>query len=120
MNIHHIRNATAILDYGGKKFLIDPMLAEKGTLPPFISKGPFPSPRKDQMNPLVDLPMPVEDIINGIDAVIVTHLHLDHWDDIAKEVLPKEIKLFVQDENDANEIRLYGFKMWRYYEKTQF
>lgn len=110
MNIHHIRNATAILDYGGKKFLIDPMLAEKGTLPPFISKGPFPSPRKDQMNPLVDLPMPVEDIINGIDAVIVTHLHLDHWDDIAKEVLPKEIKLFVQDENDANEIRLYGFK----------
>ncbi|MFP9075763.1 MBL fold metallo-hydrolase, partial [Enterococcus faecalis] len=63
-----------------------------------------------QMNPLVDLPMPVEDIINGIDAVIVTHLHLDHWDDIAKEVLPKEIKLFVQDENDANEIRLYGFK----------
>lgn len=67
MNIHHIRNATAILDYGGKKFLIDPMLAEKGTLPPFISKGPFPSPRKDQMNPLVDLPMPVEDIINGID-----------------------------------------------------
>ncbi len=29
MNIHHIRNATAILDYGGKKFLIDPMLAEK-------------------------------------------------------------------------------------------
>ena len=33
-------------------------------------------------------------IINGIDAVIVTHLHLDHWDDIAKEVLPKEIKLF--------------------------
>ncbi len=36
------------------------MLAEKGTLPPFISKGPFPSPRKDQMNPLVDLPMPVK------------------------------------------------------------
>lgn len=29
MNIHHIRNATAILDYGGKKFLIDPMLAKK-------------------------------------------------------------------------------------------
>ena len=45
------------------------------------------------MNPLVDLPMPVEDIINGIDAVIVTHLHLDHWDDIAKEVLPKRNKI---------------------------
>lgn len=41
MNIHHIRNATAILDYGGKKFLIDPMLAEKGTLPPLFRKVLF-------------------------------------------------------------------------------
>ena len=70
------------------------MLAEKEHFHHLFRRVAFPSPRKDQMNPLVDLPMPVEDIINGIDAVIVTHLHLDHWDDIAKEVLPKEIKLF--------------------------
>jgi L-ascorbate metabolism protein UlaG (beta-lactamase superfamily) len=30
MNITHIRNATQIIDYAGKKFLIDPMLADKG------------------------------------------------------------------------------------------
>lgn len=89
MNIHHIRNATAILDYGGK-ILIDPMLAEKEHFHHLFRKV-LSITKKDQMNPLVDLPMPVEDIINGIDAVIVTHLHLDHWDDIAKEVLPKEI-----------------------------
>ena len=30
MDIKLIRNATLILEYAGKKFLIDPMLAEKG------------------------------------------------------------------------------------------
>ena len=33
MNIHQIRNATIVVEYAGKKFLIDPMLAEKGTIP---------------------------------------------------------------------------------------
>lgn len=35
MNITHIRNATQIIDYAGKKFLIDPMLADKGAWPGF-------------------------------------------------------------------------------------
>ena len=30
MNITHIRNATQIIHYAGKRFLIDPMLADKG------------------------------------------------------------------------------------------
>ena len=45
--------------------------------------------RQDQNNPLVSLPTSVDDIINDVDAVIVTHLHLDHYDDVAKEVLTK-------------------------------
>ena len=35
MRIHHIRNATVVVNYAGKKFLVDPFLSEKGTLPPF-------------------------------------------------------------------------------------
>ena len=35
MNITQIRNATIIVQYAGKKFLIDPMLADKGAYPPF-------------------------------------------------------------------------------------
>ncbi|STV29932.1 metallo-beta-lactamase domain protein [Klebsiella pneumoniae] len=35
MNITHIRNATQIIDYAGKRFLIDPMLADKGAWPGF-------------------------------------------------------------------------------------
>lgn len=110
MNIHLIRNATIVVKYAGKKFLIDPMLAEKGTLPPFGSSvGLPPAPREDQNNPLVSLPISVDNIIQDIDAVIVTHLHLDHWDDAAKEALPKDIKLFVQNDEDAAEAQKDGF-----------
>ena len=105
MEIQQIRNATIVLTYGGKKFLIDPMLAEKGTYPPFPN-----SPRQDQNNPLVELPTSIDNIINGIDAVIVTHLHYDHWDEAAVKALPKDIKLFAQNEEDAKEIRKAGFQ----------
>jgi L-ascorbate metabolism protein UlaG (beta-lactamase superfamily) len=105
MKIHQIRNATMVVQYAGKKFLIDPMLSEKGTYPPFPN-----SPRQDQTNPLVSLPTSIDNIIQNIDAVIVTHLHLDHWDDAAKEALPKDIKLFSQNEEDAAEIRNAGFQ----------
>ncbi len=37
-------------------------------------------------------------------------MHLDHWDDVAKEVLPKDIKMFVQNEEDAAEIKKAGFQ----------
>lgn len=105
MNIEHIRNATVVLEYAGKKFLIDPMLADKGAYPPFPN-----APRDDQYNPLVELPTSVDNIIKDIDAVIVTHLHYDHWDEAAMEVLPKDIKLFSQNEEDAAEIRKAGFQ----------
>ncbi|MED3980257.1 MBL fold metallo-hydrolase [Priestia megaterium] len=105
MKITHIRNATLIVEYGGKTFLIDPMLAKKGTYPPFPN-----SIRQDQNNPLVNLPISVEEIIDGVDAVIVTHLHLDHFDDAAKQALPKDIKMFVQNEEDAAAVKEAGFK----------
>ncbi|MEW4238845.1 MBL fold metallo-hydrolase [Priestia sp. TRN 1309] len=105
MKITHIRNATLLVEYGGKTFLIDSMLAEKGTYPPFPN-----SIRQDQNNPLVSLPLSVEEIIEGIDAVILTHLHLDHFDDAAKQALPNDIKMFVQNEEDAAVVRADGFK----------
>ncbi|MHA6487641.1 MBL fold metallo-hydrolase [Bacillus vallismortis] len=105
MNIQQIRNATLVVEYAGKTFLIDPMLAEKGAYPPFPN-----APRQDQNNPLVELPTSVDNIIHHIDAVIVTHLHYDHWDEAAKELLPKDIKLFSQNEEDATEFRNGGFK----------
>jgi L-ascorbate metabolism protein UlaG (beta-lactamase superfamily) len=105
MEIQQIRNATLVVQYAGKKFLIDPFLADKGTYPPFPN-----SLRQDQKNPLVSLPTSIDNIISNVNAVIVTHLHLDHFDDTAKYVLPKDIKVFVQNEDDAKEVRSAGFK----------
>ncbi|MEE4569892.1 MBL fold metallo-hydrolase [Paenibacillus polymyxa] len=104
MNIQQIRNATIIVEYAGKKFLVDPMLSDKGSLPPFPN-----SARQDQNNPLIELPVSIDSLVKDIDAVIVTHLHLDHWDDAAKAALPKGIKLFSQNEEDAAAIRADGF-----------
>lgn len=110
MKLTHVRNATSLLQYNGVTFLVDPMLSEKGTYKPFGQESGFPpAPRLDQKNPLVDLPMPVEGIVQGVDAVIVTHLHLDHWDDKAKEVLPKDMPLFVQNKQDQETIQQAGF-----------
>ena len=103
MHIQLIRNATLIVNYAGKKFLIDPFLADKGTYPPFPN-----SPRQDEKNPLVGLPAPLEQLTDA-NAVIVTHLHLDHYDEKAVEVLPKDVPMFVQNEADADEVMKGGF-----------
>lgn len=104
MNITHIRNATLIVEYADKRFLIDPMLGEKGSFPPFPN-----APRDDQFNPLVELPMPANDIISNIDAVFLTHLHLDHFDEAAQKLLPKNIKIYTQNEEDKKEVCNVGF-----------
>lgn len=37
MKIQQIRNATIIIEYSGKRFLVDPVLGEKGSSAPFRS-----------------------------------------------------------------------------------
>lgn len=103
--IQHIRNATIKITYGDTTFLIDPMLADQGTYPGFENTY-----RSELRNPLVELPMAAQDVVEGTDAVIVTHTHLDHWDDSAQEQLPKDIPLFVQNSADAEVIRSQGFR----------
>lgn len=104
VQIQHIRNATTKIGYAGKIFLVDPFLAKKGAHPGFA--GTF---RSHLRNPTVELPMSVEDVIKGVDAVIVTHTHLDHWDGDKHQQLPKGSPLFVQNEADATTIRAQGF-----------
>ena len=98
-----VRNATIKLNYAGTTFLVDPMLAAKGAYAGF--KG---TARSELRNPLVDLPMPVGDVLKA-DAVILTHLHADHWDDAAKTLIPRSMPIFTQDEADATAVRKDGF-----------
>lgn len=105
VDLQQVRNATVKISYGGTTFLIDPMLSKKGTYPGFENTY-----RSNLRNPLVDLTESPEKVISGVDAVIVTHTHLDHWDDAAQKALPKDIPLFTQHEDDAKLIRSQGFK----------
>ena len=99
MRIHQIRNATIIIEYNDKRFLVDPMFAKKEAYPPITDK-PWP---------FYDLPLPPKDIVKNIDAVIITHLHIDHFDKYAQEILPKGIKIFVQDIFDKNALEKEHF-----------
>jgi L-ascorbate metabolism protein UlaG (beta-lactamase superfamily) len=115
MKFQQLRNATLIIEYAGKKFLIDPMLTEKGGFPGF--EGTINS---HLANPLVDLPIPMEGILD-VDAVIVTHIHPDHWDEAAINLVPKDMLIFAQNENDAAAIRTQVFNnVQALEEKTAF
>lgn len=105
VSYQHVRNATGKLSYNETTFLIDPMLAEKGRYEGFA--GTFNS---EERNPKIDLPMSKENVLKGVDAMIVTHTHLDHWDDVAQQFINKDIPVFVQDEKDAASIRHEGFR----------
>ncbi len=104
VQVQLVRNATVKITYADTTFLIDPMLAKKGTYPGF--EGTY---RSHLRNPLVELPMPAAEVFGDVDAIIVTHTHLDHWDDAAQALLPKDIPLFAQHEADAALIRSQGF-----------
>ncbi|MBD8493928.1 MBL fold metallo-hydrolase [Pseudomonas syringae] len=104
VELQQIRNATVKITYADTTFLIDPMLAKKAAYPGFENTY-----RSELRNPLVELPEPVADVLAGVDAVIVTHTHLDHWDEAAQKMLPKDIPLFTQHQADAQLIRSQGF-----------
>ena len=99
MQIQLVRNATLRLSLGGVTFLIDPWLAAKGQGESYAGQ---------ESSPLVDLPMPIAEIIDGVDAVIVSHLHSDHFDEVAQQTLPKAIPLLCHP-RDAEAIRATGF-----------
>ena len=87
MDLQLIRNATIKIKYDGKTILVDPMFSPKDTFDPFAGIA---------RNPTVDLTVSIDNILNDVDFVIVTHTHPDHFDTLASEKLPKDIKLFCQ------------------------
>lgn len=100
MQIQQIRNATMRITYSEKLFITDPYLAGKHELPSYTGKSP---------NPIIDLPCNVQEVIAGIEAVLVSHIHSDHFDPTAQKLLPKSIPLFCQP-SDKHQIDEIGFR----------
>lgn len=103
VRFQQIRNATIRLTYGSTTFLVDPMLAAKGAYAGFPGTA-----RSELRNPLVELPMPVSEVLKA-DAVILTHLHDDHWDAAARSLVARNMPIFTQNAQDADTVRKDGF-----------
>jgi L-ascorbate metabolism protein UlaG (beta-lactamase superfamily) len=90
-----VRNASLLVELGGRRFLVDPMLDEIGARPPIENTA------NSVPNPTVPLPLPAEEVVRGLDAVIVTHRHRDHLDARAEELLPRDVPVFCQPEDEG-------------------
>lgn len=99
MEIQLIRNATLRVRFNGRLFLVDPFLAAKETIRSFAGIS---------QNPIVALPMPPEAVIDGVEMVLVSHLHPDHFDEVAMNLLPKTLPILCQP-GDEETIRARGF-----------
>lgn len=91
MKLHHLRNATFVIESGAHHILIDPMLSEKGALPPFAKAR-----HKPRRNPLVALPENASEILGKTTHCLITHSqklgiealrHRDHLDQPGEALL---------------------------------
>ena len=105
-SIRLLRHATLLIEINSKKLLVDPMLSPKDALDPVQNCG------NEIRIPMVDLPIDsigIDQLLTEVDAVIVTHLHRDHWDAAAQKLIDKNKLIFCQP-NDADKIQSEGFK----------
>ncbi len=92
MKFQLIRSATLRMDYAGQRFVIDPYLAARHSRPSYAGNS---------LNPLVDLPCSPAEVIAGVEWVLVSHLHSDHFDPAAQELLPKDTPILCQPGDEA-------------------
>lgn len=105
MRIRQIRNATLVIDFGGSRLLVDPWFEEKGT--GMLATSPWPE--RNVPSPLVDLPCPVEQIVQGVEAVVVTHVHPDHFEPHTAALLDHALPVFVQNQADLVTVESWDF-----------
>ncbi|MEN2400520.1 MBL fold metallo-hydrolase [Flavobacterium sp. MC2016-06] len=75
MKLHHLRNATLVIETEKHVVLIDPMLGKRKTIAPFTIFR-----YKPKRNPLKVLPKNSREILSKVTHCLITHLHPDHLD----------------------------------------
>ncbi len=115
MKIHHLRNATFVIESGTHYILIDPMLCKKGVLPPFARFR-----HKSQKNPLVSLPENASEILKKVTHCLITHSqkfgikalqHTDHLDAAGEAFLRENNIPVVTREQDTSSLKKYGLSV---------
>jgi L-ascorbate metabolism protein UlaG (beta-lactamase superfamily) len=100
MRLRLIRNATMLWDYTGQRILTDPLFADRFALPSYSGRA---------RNPIAALPLPVDDLLAGVELVLLSHRHSDHFDNAARERLSKTLLLYCQP-TDADALQSNGFE----------
>ena len=96
MRLTLIRHATFVIDIGGHRLMVDPMLDAAN------ARGPVRGTPQERPNPLVDLPGTVAEATEGVEAVLLTHTHVDHLDAAGVSALPPTVTWFCQREDMAD------------------
>jgi L-ascorbate metabolism protein UlaG (beta-lactamase superfamily) len=111
MRLWLLRHATLRVDVRGLRLLVDPQLDPVGARPA------VPGTANPRPNPLVGLPEPAHVAASSAGAVLVTHLHSDHLDGTAIELLDPALPVLCQPP-DADTLRGRGFTDVRPVEDT--
>ena len=69
-------------------------------LDPAGARPPIESTANPVRNPTVELPLAAEEVVRALDAVLVTHRHKDHLDDTAVRLIPRDVAVFCQPEDE--------------------
>lgn len=108
MKITQLRNATAVIEVGPYRILVDPMLAPKGVLPPLKLLG------QRERNPVVDLPPLTDAVLESVTHCLITHCqkgHFDHLDRAGKQWLRNRQIPVICTPHDADHLRQRGLNV---------
>lgn len=104
--------ATTLVEYGGLTVLTDPNFLHRGDYA-YLGKGLVSKRLTEPARQVGDLPR--------LDAVVLSHLHGDHFDRVAKEGLAKDVPILTTPAS-ARTLRSWGFsravglETWQSYE----
>jgi L-ascorbate metabolism protein UlaG (beta-lactamase superfamily) len=118
LKIHHIRNATMVLETEKEVILIDPMLGDQGIMPSFTLFR-----HKARKNPTVPLPKNANLILEKVTHCLITHQHPDHIDSKAIAFLIEKnipVTCGLKDEKTFKKKGLNVVKSLKYWEQQDF
>ena len=101
MRLTLVRHATLLVEVAGRRLMVDPMLDAAN------ARGPVRGTPNERPNPLVDLPMSAAEAAAGVEAVLLTHTHVDHLDAAGVTTVPPGVPWFCQPE-DVEDITSAG------------
>ena len=99
-SVFFIGTATTIITFGGLRVLTDPNFLHRGQRA-YLGRG-LSSRRRTE-------PAMTVDQLPPLDAVVLSHLHGDHWDRVARRGLDRKLPILTT-RHAARRLRLQGFR----------